>query len=132
MIAPPVAEERLRKTVLVIEDEHQMRTLLVLMLEEAGWRVLEAADGSEATHVWKRECANVDLIIADVWLPGVSGPDLVSFLRKESQQVKALFVSGMNPEFNPHIKKLTRNAEVVAKPFSKKALVAAMERALVK
>lgn len=71
-VATSVTEEKTtRKTVLVIEDEHQSRSLL---LEHEEMRVLEAASLNEAAAIWRREGNSVDLIIADIWLPGISGP----------------------------------------------------------
>ena len=85
-----------------------MRTLIAVMLEAAGYRVLEAADRPEAINVWKRESASIDLLLVDVWLPGSTGPDIVGFFRKDHPEVAALFISGMNPAVQPEIKKLIR------------------------
>jgi CheY-like chemotaxis protein len=123
-----VNEETPVKTVLVIEDEHQVRTLLALMLEQGGYRVLEAAHPNEAATIWRRDGQTVDAILADVWLPGISGPELVSFFRRECPGVRSLFISGMNPEIRPDFRKLTRNSEILSKPFTKEQLLAAMAR----
>jgi DNA-binding NtrC family response regulator len=115
---------------MIVEDEHQMRTLLALMLEGAGYRVLEAAHPNEAAHVWKREMDKVDVIVADIWLPGISGPELAAFFRRERPTVKCVFITGMANDIRAEFGKLIRNSEVVRKPFTSEAIVGAVSRAL--
>ena len=126
-----LAEPSSKRTVLVIEDEHQVRTLVVLMLEKAGYGVLEAAYPNEAASVWRQHSASVDIIVADIWLPGISGPELVGFFQRERPAVRAVFISGMNPEIQPELRKLTRGSEILKKPFTPEEFLAAVERALV-
>jgi len=121
-----MSEQNSGKTILVIEDEHQLRTLLVLMLEHAGHRVLEAAHPNEAANVWRREGSNIALIIADVWLPGISGPELVGFFRREHVELRSLFITGMTPQIQPEFRKLTRNSQVLPKPFTREQLLKAV------
>lgn len=119
-----------KKTILVIEDEHQTRTLLALILEQAGHRVLEAAHPTEAAHVWKKELHSIDIIIADVWLPGISGPELAGFFRRERPQVKTVFVTGMTTDIRPEFGKLIRGSEIVRKPFKPAEILEAISRSL--
>jgi CheY-like chemotaxis protein len=112
----------------VIEDEHQVRTLFVLMLEQLGYNVFEAAHPNEAAAIWKRESKRIGLIVADIWLPGISGPELINFFRREQPNFKCIFVSGLNPEIRPEFRKLTRNCEVLQKPVSKEQMAAALGR----
>lgn len=115
--------------VLIIEDEHQLRTLLALILEQAGYKVLEAAHSNEAASVWRKHQEMIDLIVADVWLPGISGPELVAFLRKEKPSVKTVFITGLSAELRTDFGKLVRGAEVVSKPFTPQEIVNAVQRA---
>ena|SRR5688572_22120371 len=121
--------ESAQKTILIIEDEHQLRTVVALMLEKAGFKVLEAAQPSEASNVWRQNSQRIDLIVADVWLPGISGPELASFFRRERPDVKTVFMTGLKPE-GAEFGKLVRGAEIVAKPFTPEELVGAVQRAL--
>ena len=119
-----------QRTALVIEDEHQLRTLVALMLEKAGFKVLEAAHPNEASSVWRQKCKEIDVIVADVWLPGISGPELAAFFRREYPQVRAVFMSGLVGDMRTQFGKLVRDAEVLAKPFKPEELIAAVNRAL--
>ena len=119
-----------QKTVLVIEDEHQLRTLVALMLEKAGFKVLEAAHPNEASSVWRQNCKAIDLIVADVFLPGISGPELAAFFRRECPEVRAVFMSGLVGDMRTQFGKLVRDSEVVAKPFKAEELIRAVRRAM--
>lgn len=68
------------ETVLVLEDEESLRAIVREMLEGAGYAVLEAADGAEALHVVQRHEGPIDLLLSDVILPGMSGPELARSL----------------------------------------------------
>ena len=118
------------KIALVIEDEHQLRTVVALMLESAGFKVLEAAHPNEAASVWRQNCKSIDLIVADIWLPGISGPELAAFFRRECPEVKTVFISGLSADMRAEYGKLVRDAEIVSKPFRSEELIAAVERAL--
>jgi CheY-like chemotaxis protein len=114
------------KTALLVEDEHQVRTHIALLLEQLGYRVLEAAHSNEGANIWRSEAGNIDVVITDIWLPGISGPELVGFLRRDQPQLKALFITGMSREIGPDIRELTRNSATLEKPFTKDQLAVAL------
>jgi CheY-like chemotaxis protein len=119
--------QSLPRTVLVIEDEHQMRTLLVLMLEQFGYQVFEAAHAQEASGIWKRHHAAIDVIVSDIWLPGITGPELIHFFRRDRPSLRCIFISGMSPEVQPEMRKLTRGCQIIRKPFQRDELLRALE-----
>ena len=88
------ATEPPRPTVLVAEDEPALRNLMREVLEGDGYRVLEAANGAEALEVLRRSGAGADLLVTDVVMPGLSGPQLVAELAVERPDLKVLYVSG--------------------------------------
>ena len=116
-------EKAEQKTILVVEDEHETRALIVLILEQAGYRVLEAADAEEGKRVWGSG-SSIDLFMLDVWLPGASGVDLASLIRKQDPSAKILFMSGLNPR--PSMKELSlMNKEpFLSKPFGPASVLA--------
>ena len=73
----------MRKTVLVVEDSDSSRDLTVHVLQQSGYRVLEAADGEEALHVLEREHA--DLILTDIMMPKMDGWALAKHIRKQAR-----------------------------------------------
>lgn len=124
-----MSEDKSKITILVVEDEHPFRTQLVLMLEKAGYRVLEAAHPNEAAHVWKNN-PDIGVIVADMWLPGISGPELAGFFRRERPSIKCVFLNGLSASIRPEFTKLIRASEVVHKPYTEPEIVAAVARAL--
>jgi len=88
-------------TVLLVEDDPEVRALFATFLTHAGYHVLEAADGREALEVFERRAAAVDVVVTDVVMPNVSGPALAGALRARRPDVKLLYVSGYNEQGEP-------------------------------
>ncbi len=86
---PPV-----RETVLLVEDEDTVRAVCRRSLQGAGYYVLEARSGAEAITLLAGEHVNVDLVITDVVMPGLSGPDMVRALELRRPGLKVLYMSG--------------------------------------
>jgi signal transduction histidine kinase len=82
------------ETILVVEDDEQVRRVVRAVLEELGYRVLAASDAAGALRETARHTARVDLILVDVILSGVSGRLLVDELREAGHAMKVLFMSG--------------------------------------
>lgn len=82
------------KTLLVVENDAALRRLETMLLAELGHTVLEAADGVEALAVAARHAATVDLLVTDIVMPHLSGPDLASQLRALHPGIDVLYVSG--------------------------------------
>ncbi len=81
-------------TILVAEDEDAVRTLARQVLVRAGYTVLVAGDGAQAQHVAERHDGRIDLLLTDVIMPGVNGPQLAEQLAASHPGVKVLFMSG--------------------------------------
>jgi PAS domain S-box-containing protein len=90
----PMADEPPGATVLLVEDDPEVRGLFSRFLERAGYTVIEAADGREALETFDARHAEIDLVITDVVMPNVGGPALTSAIRARRPDVKVLFVSG--------------------------------------
>jgi PAS domain S-box-containing protein len=84
--------------VLVIEDEDQVRELMVLALQKAGCTVITATDGAGALEAVD-PVDRLDLAVTDVVMPGRSGPEVVRQLRRTRPRLRALYVSGFAPRF---------------------------------
>jgi two-component system, cell cycle sensor histidine kinase and response regulator CckA len=96
--APHRAEkERGSETILVVEDEPQVRTIAVNMLRARGYRVLVASTGQEATDLARAQ-ESIDMVVTDVVMPNESGPDLVARLKAEHPAMPVLYVSGYAPD----------------------------------
>ena len=86
--APPVSP-----TVLVVDDESPIRSVARRILEEDGYRVVEAGDGLEAVALLSQG-ATVDLIVADLEMPRLGGDDMVCRIRWAQPDLKVLYVTG--------------------------------------
>lgn len=82
------------ETLLVVDDEPGPRLVLVRMLERAGYRVLVASTGEEAFELFQRRASEIDLVVTDILMPGLSGRDLAEKIHAQAPEKKILFVSG--------------------------------------
>ena len=126
--APALAEEvasQGTETVIVVEDDDEIRGLVERALTRRGYTVLTAAHPGEAILVAERLGSTLDLIVADIGLPILSGPELVKRLRAFLPGLKALFVSG-SPESEPK----EADSAFLPKPFTEAVLSAAVRRLL--
>ena len=92
--APPKPSPVGVETVLVVEDEPNVRHLAVLGLRAHGYTVLEAAGGAEAIQIAGRVGSAIDVIVSDVMMPGMSGPELLKRLSSIAPQALAVLMSG--------------------------------------
>jgi two-component system, cell cycle sensor histidine kinase and response regulator CckA len=88
-------------TILVVEDEEEVRALARDVLEMNGFRVLEALDVDDATRLAQTHPGTIDLLITDVVMPGTSGPELARRLRVHRPGLRVLCMSGY-PESEDH------------------------------
>lgn len=85
------------ETVLIVDDEETVRTLIRELLEPNGYRVLEASDGAEALRVSEQNQDTIDLLIVDEVMPGLSGHDLTPLITAFQPRVCALPMSTVKP-----------------------------------
>jgi PAS domain S-box-containing protein len=114
----PAAE----KTVLVVEDEDAARRLLRRALTRMGYRVLEAPGGEEALELWRKHRREIDVVVTDVVMPGMSGRALVEHLRAEAKALPVVFISGYTEDALPDLAALGRRTTLLEKPFTLSAL----------
>ena len=85
-------------TILLIDDEDQGQRLFQVALEETGYRVLSAANGEEGLHLLEDEI--VDLVLVDIFLPGMDGLEIIQRLHKIRPACKIIAISGGSWEWN--------------------------------
>jgi PAS domain S-box-containing protein len=118
--SPAPAAERLRgtETILLAEDEESLRRAAMRVLEKHGYRVLAAANGAEALRLYGEHEGEVALIIADVVMPSLGGPQLARELKRAGKRVKVLFTSGYTARDVQETKALEPDQPFLAKPWT--------------
>jgi PAS domain S-box-containing protein len=129
-LAPPVRARGGSETILVIEDDEQVRRATSRILQDAGYRVLLASGGDEALEVAATQGEALHLVVTDVIMPGRDGKTVVEALRRRHPQVKALYVSGYSQEVISSHGVLDRAIDFLPKPFTGDALRATVRRLL--
>jgi PAS domain S-box-containing protein len=131
--AAPVPTGSLRgsETILVVEDQDQVRKLTSKMLEARGYHVLVAASGHEALQIgsqWEarrlveRSAKDIDLLVTDVVMPGMSGREVALLLAPAHSQMKVLYLSGYPDESIALHGVLESGLAFLQKPFTAEAL----------
>ena len=83
------------ETVLIVEDEHILRSMARDILKGCGYQILEASSGKEALEVWNRQASQIDLLLTDMVMPeGISGVDLAERLQASQPRLRVVFTSG--------------------------------------
>ena len=119
------------ETILVVEDEHSVRALAASILSQYGYRVLEASSGLEGVQAWKQHHGAVDLLLADVIMPGgLTGSELADQLQKEHAGLKVILTSGYNLESAGERFQWMGRHRFLPKPFSPSDLAKAVREAL--
>ena len=111
-----------RETILIVEDEENVRELLLRSLAMHGYTLLTANDGHDALGVAARHAGRIDLVLTDVVMPHMGGPELVMSLRARIPAVKALFMSGYTDDAMVRHGLLMADVAFIQKPYTPLAL----------
>jgi len=137
VVAKPVEMEDIplypsegEETVLVVEDERIVRELIREILSWQGYEVLVASRGAEALEVSERQKGPIHLLITDVVMPGMTGPELARRLTARRPATKVLFMSGYTDDSILHHGVLEPGTEFLQKPFTAESLGAKVRHIL--
>ena len=106
------------RTVLMIEDEHSVRAIVAIYLENAGFKVLEAADADEAMSVWTQQMGMIDIVLSDVILSNVNAWEVIGKFREERPDLKVVLMSGGVPAPTHNFREDIGRFEFLRKPFT--------------
>jgi PAS domain S-box-containing protein len=110
------------ETILVVEDDDEVRAFSAEVLRELGYHVLEAGEGMAALRILEQLQTSVDLLFTDVVMPGMSGRDLSDAARKLRPALKVLYTSGYTRNAIVHGGRLDAGVELLPKPFTSRLL----------
>ena len=83
------------KKILLVDDDSDVRMAVRSALEESGYQIWEASDGSQAVNIWKTKASQIDLLLTDMAMPGsLNGRQLADKFRREQPSLKVIFMSG--------------------------------------
>jgi PAS domain S-box-containing protein len=125
----PEAPER-TGTVLVVEDEPAVLRLAARVLERGGHSVRLAGDGAEALELIEADAEGIDVVLTDVVMPRLSGPQLAQELGRSRPELPVVFMSGYPEQMVSRDQGLEPGVTLVEKPFTARALLDAVGRAL--
>jgi CheY-like chemotaxis protein len=118
------------ETVLLVEDEASVRELVRKILEKYGYRVLPASDGAEALDIEGRYTGSLDLLLTDIVMPGLNGPDLAQRLVRRRPSMKVIYMSGFAHHLAAGLGSISRRTSFIQKPFSAETLASALRECL--
>ena len=127
VVAPVVAAGR---TILLVEDEPGVRRVTARLLKSAGFQVLEAADGAEGLRMALDEGNGIDIVLSDVVMPKMCGPDMAEALLLERPAMPIVFMSGYTDGALEMGGEAIRKRGLLRKPFSRAELLGSLASAL--
>jgi two-component system, cell cycle sensor histidine kinase and response regulator CckA len=128
--AEAVPARREGVTVLVVEDDELMRRLTRQLLEEHGYRILEAKDAAVALGMATELSGQIDILLTDVVMRGMSGPELVARLRESRPGLRAVYMSGYTGELIAGPQNSNPDIPLLEKPFTRASLLRIIDQTL--
>jgi signal transduction histidine kinase/CheY-like chemotaxis protein len=109
-------------TILLVEDDHDVRAYVVEILRDMHFQVLEAHDADSALGLLERNDVHLDLLLSDVVLPGLNGRQLAEEIKRRQPDVRVLFMSGYAPDSMVQHGHIEPGTEVIQKPVTQQML----------
>jgi CheY-like chemotaxis protein len=106
------------ETLLIAEDDPAIRTVCRHILQQFGYKLLEARDGQEAVDIYHTHSAEISLVILDMIMPGMNGREAYEAMQNRTPDLKALFISGYPVDSITIGTSLPKDAHFVQKPVS--------------
>lgn len=129
VVAPPPKRKVSRGRVLLADDEDAIRRVMGRVLRNLGFEVLEAKTGKEGVELMERRPEKLELVLTDVVMPDMGGPEMVAHLRQRDPDLRVLYVSGHTFD-QLNIAALHAHERFLAKPFTGEELRKTLEELL--
>jgi CheY-like chemotaxis protein len=121
-VTRPAVTARGDETILLVEDDEQVRELTDAILVNCGYTVLVAENASAVAKICEQHRKEIDLLLTDVVMPGISGREVASKVSSRWPDIKVLFMSGYTENSIVHHGVLDTGTHFLAKPFTPTAL----------
>jgi signal transduction histidine kinase/ActR/RegA family two-component response regulator len=118
------------ETVLVVEDQEEVRSFAVKALAVRGYSVLQAAEGADALTVAQRHCGAIDVLLTDVVLPGMNGRELADRIRIARPAIKVIYTSGYSKDLIAYRGVVHDDISYMPKPYTADQLAAKVRQAI--
>ena len=118
------------ETILLVEDERGVGDLVEQQLTQLGYKVLRAGNGQEALEQYGQALDAIDLVLSDVVMPRMSGPELIKILRERGYRGQVLYISGYGDATLAQADPLVAGAPMLAKPYSRSRLASTIRHLL--
>jgi len=119
------------KTILVVDDDLSVLTVVKCMLESSDYNVLLANNADVAVRMAERDDLSIDLLLTDVVMPDLNGPDLAQRIQAIRPEIKVLFMSGCTDSDVVRVKVLGHEMGFLPKPFTSDSLLETVQRILI-
>jgi DNA-binding NtrC family response regulator len=123
-------EPETRPTVLVVDDEEDLRDIMRRMLERRGFLTITAGDSHQAIAICREHPGEIDVLVTDLGLPGASGGELSRTATELRPGMRVVYISGLPKEMAVLEGLIDEQAMLVKKPFSTELLVSALREVL--
>lgn len=118
------------RTILVVDDEQQVRTITELMLSSFGFNVLTAEDGAAGVQLFEAEAERIDLVLMDLTMPRMSGEQASREMRRRKPDVRIVLTSGYNESAAIDKQRSDGPTAFLQKPFELETLLTVVQQAL--
>ena len=115
--------------ILIVDDEPSILDVVEIVLRRADYRVLTASDAQTALQRFESLSEPVDLLLTDITMPNLEGPQLTDLIRRHSPRTKVLYMTG-HPTRSALARGLSERDDILRKPFHPRELLQRVERAL--
>jgi CheY-like chemotaxis protein len=120
-----------QETILVVEDEPALRTMVKNVLKRYGYRILDAENGPKAIQIWEKEQGKIDLLLTDMVMPeGMTGHELALELRKRKPSLKVIYTSGYSLALAELQLPFDKSMAFLSKPFQAPLLIKTIRECL--
>jgi two-component system cell cycle sensor histidine kinase/response regulator CckA len=127
---PSAEAPRGTETVLLAEDEQDVREVAREFLESGGYTVIEARDGAEAVQLAAQNSGGIDLLVTDMVMPGMTGPQLAGRLQQQFAGLGVIYMSGYSEHAAAEAAQSGSSVRLLTKPFSRSAILRAAHEVL--